>query len=170
MRRIPFKGGLFVPPRRFRAASDVKSVAFCEAPPALARRKGGTAAQRRGLVFERRTLQHLSQTFSEFEQSRWLRYQNSDGTHVCQPDGFVELLDCVLLFEVKYTHCIEAYWQLRHLYGPILAHLYKKPVKCIEVPRSFDPAVPWPEDIVLVTNILELALVKNSDFGVYWYP
>lgn len=168
MRRISYKGGLFTAPKRFRFASDVKAATYSDAPPGLARPRGRTVAQRRGLAFERRTLQLLADHFKDFKRGPWLQYQNSNGTWFCQPDGLVVLENSVIIFEVKYSHCMEAYWQLRHLYQPVVEALLPGfSTQVVEVPKSFDPHVEWPEDIELMTSVFDL---KNLDgvFGVLW--
>jgi hypothetical protein len=168
MRRLTAQSSLFVPPRRFRAASDVRVAEFCDRailPPA----RGATQAQKRGKAYERRALFALMEEFLELRMTPWIRYQNSDGIFYCQPDAIVEDEERVFVFEVKARHCIEAWFQLRHLYSPVIRKLTGKDPLLVEVTKSFDPAVPWPEDIWLCTQARELQKINGeSAMGVLW--
>src|SRR5690348_4326837 len=127
MRRLPaHKAKHFEPSYRFRAAvGRVEFAEWCDGPAALARRKGRTQAQKRGLAFERRALQFLSASLGEFKSGPWIRWHTRDDEFLCQPDGLCEISDYkVFVFECKSRHCIEAYWQLRHLYVPVVRRLY----------------------------------------------
>lgn len=69
----------------------------------------------------------------------------------CQPDALISRYDLLYIFEIKYSHTTDAWWQLEHLYSPVLAHLYpEKRQVLVNVVRSANPDIrfpgeaPWP--------------------------
>lgn len=81
-----------------------------------------TPAQRRGLRYEDEVLASLAAAAEAahipFVPHPWLRFQ---GRKLC-PDAILLWPPALslLLVEIKYRHCAEAYHQLRGLYGPAL--------------------------------------------------
>lgn len=71
-----------------------------------------------------------------------------------------------VIFEVKYSHSRDAWHQLRELYQPVLSRLVPDiPIEVVEVTRYFDPAVPLPEECVLLSTPAE-ALALRGRFGI----
>ena len=68
----------------------------------------------------------------------------------CQPDFLLETPDAILLCEIKLSHTLDAFWQLEHLYGPVVSQLFpEKLLRKIEITRSFDPAILFPKPMRL---------------------
>jgi hypothetical protein len=69
----------------------------------------------------------------------------------------VSAQDRVLIFEIKSQHMPEAWWQLEQLYRPVLrARRPLCPIVCVEVCRSYDPAMPFPAEFRLLSSIDEI--------------
>jgi len=72
-----------------------------------------------------------------------------------------------VIFEIKLQHMPEAWWQLRKLYQPVVEEYYKpRAISVVEVCRSFDPAIPLPEDIELIDDIQGFIAAAAGNFGV----
>lgn len=75
------------------------------------------------------------------------------------------------MVEIKFQHMPEAWWQLRKLYQPALEFKLRRPVFVLEVCKSYDPAMPFPEPIELVENLWEFCNAPRKVFGVFqWKP
>lgn len=107
------------------------------------------------MKYEARVHQHLSQLYGNaYVSSPWFQYQDSGETKVryCQADGllFDAELRRLIIVEVKLRHTAMAWWQLRHKYGPVLAHIYPwMEIAYCEVVQWFDVSIPFPEIIEL---------------------
>lgn len=70
--------------------------------------------------------------------------------------------------EVKYQHTIDAWYQLRLLYEPVVKVLLGLPTAVLEVVKWYDCAVEFPEAARLVKDVAEH---KGDEFGVHiWKP
>jgi hypothetical protein len=79
---------------------------------------------------------------------RWFKYTDKHSIHYCQPDLIVEFPaeGRATVFEIKAFHTENAWWQLNHLYKPVLEKYWPDyQIQLIELVKSFDPAAPWPE-------------------------
>ena len=89
---------------------------------------------------------------NHYVQGPWISYFSA-GSHTlqyCQPDGL--LIDSeqglIVIIEIKLRHTSDAWWQLRHLYEPVVRKLFGDTqwrYGLVEIVRWFDPAVPFPE-------------------------
>jgi len=83
------------------------------------------------------------------------------------PDGLLILGSVATIIEIKSQHMPESYWQLRHLYEPavralpIVCH-----VNCLTVVKSYDPAMPYPEEIERVFDVQDWVLREHTKIGV----
>lgn len=87
----------------------------------------------------------------------------------CQPDGI--LFDFynrkITVVEVKLQHTADAWWQLKHLYIPVLTKVFPPDIweyAMVEVVKWYDRAIPFPEPVKLVSNIQSLSC---GEFGVH---
>lgn len=94
----------------------------------------------------------------EFRSGVWIEFQDKTGRRWCQVDALIfdhQAKTC-LIAEVKYQHVEGAWWQLKHLYEPVLAVAlpgYK--FRLVEIVHWFDMAAPWPTTIRLVPSLNE---------------
>lgn len=104
--------------------------------------------------------------------SPWLRFFADGKWRWCQPDGvlFVPGAGRIVIVEIKYQHTPDAWWQVRHLYQPVLEHIFPPSLweyEVCEVVKWFDPHVAFPERVVLANEVDML----HKDFKVHiWKP
>jgi hypothetical protein len=129
-------------------------------------------AQKRGLRYQAKALEALDDSglFKLFVPSPWIEFHDYHGQRICQPDaiGFSEGYEAPVatIFEIKLSHTIMAYWQLRRLYEPVVRAMFPEyTVRVCEVTRLFDPHTPWPEDIALCMFLDDIPRL-NDTFGV----
>lgn len=166
------------PPARFLPAGRVlNSWMASSEPPFLRtpRRRGSKAA---GLRYERKALNTLEGIYPEFVRSPWFRFiaSGSPKPRWCQPDGL--LFDIphgiIYLVEVKLKHTADAWWQVRHLYEPVVAACFGGEGKgagpsplwriaAVQVVRWFDPDASFPEPFKVVP---ELKRARPEEFSV----
>lgn len=152
------------PLRPIRTSTGVIAARWSSTPLRNIKNPGtGSAAQRAGKRYERKVLKALEKQFSNNEGislriAPWIAYtvfssSINDEKH-CQPDLLLETANEVFLCEIKLSHTIDAFWQLSALYLPVVRLLYnKKPVRLVEITRSFDPAVRFPCEMRLFFSI-----------------
>jgi hypothetical protein len=162
--------------RGFRPAGEVLAARLSESPLRSIKNPGtATAAQRAGKRYEKKVLTAVSKLFphvgpksllppspvlSEVVHalpSPWIAFtarRDRSAERHCQPDllliGEREILVC----EIKLAHTVDAYWQLRHLYGPVVAKLFPShTLRLVEITRSFDPVVRFGEGMRLFFSL-----------------
>ena len=145
-------------PKGFRPASQILWASPTETAPEFAlHRPRRTGARRLGQKYESRAQAHFQSQYGErYLANPWIKYQNETGLRWCQPDGL--LFDIVngriVIVEIKYNHTSDAWWQLRHLYVPIVQVLFSDfEIRICEVCKWYDCAVVFPESITLMRAI-----------------
>lgn len=101
--------------------------------------------------------------------SQWFAFGDGNRVHYFQPDGLLFLEDPrrIAVLEVKYQHCIEAYWQLEHYYLLLLREFFRKleePLVTVEVCKWYDPATQFPRPVRLVECLTQ---ARPRDFNVH---
>jgi|SRR5262245_9376727 len=165
---VPVGPQVCAPPPWFRGVEGVRDAWLDSSGGPFGRtpaRLKGTGAQRNGKRYERKALAYLRRALGEgFISSPWFRYEDGQSTlHWCQPDGILRIPPLTIAFEVKYSFTSAAWWQLRRLYEPILRVAYRGPVGVVVVCKSFDPAVPFPEEYILCPLASTLLSRKEWD-------
>jgi hypothetical protein len=102
--------------------------------------------------------------------STWFAYHWSGRIRYCQPDALLVLPErkILLILEVKYSHTADAFWQLEHVYLPVLrcflgpSNLWQ--LATVEVVKWFDPAVQFPCRVRLCEDLTQ---VRVNDFNVH---
>lgn len=140
---------LCAPPRGFRPARPLWAELVVAGPWHSGSRRPirGTAAQRFGLHYERRVLDNLKFLFPSLQCGPWFRFAEKGGyLRWCQPDALLRTEAADIIFEVKSRFTSDAYYQLRQLYAPVVERAFRaKAVRLVNIVRSFDPSVPFPE-------------------------
>lgn len=146
-----------VPPRGFKFIRGTPSnVRFGGEVP---HNRGRTYAQKLGLRYEQKVHDVLSAIYeSAFRPSASILYEDRTGLRRAIPDGILEFPHCVVVVEIKYSHCELAWWQLNKLYLPLVLRLISKPIFVCEIVRSFDPDVVWPGPHALVPSLHKLPM------------
>lgn len=102
--------------------------------------------------------------------SPWVEFVDETGKHWCQPDGLLNLPgNTVLIIEFKYQHTIDAWYQLRQLYQPVVQVLFPScKTAVLEIVKWYDCALAFPEPARLVRDVADH---NNEEFGVHiWKP
>lgn len=147
------------PPKSFRPAGLVMDARLSTSPLRGIRKPGtGTAAQRAGKRYENRVLVAITKLFAGSDvfvrPSPWIEFSGGPSTsRHCQPDLLLETPEEIFLCEIKFSHTLDAFWQLQHLYAPVVSRLHERPVRLVEITRSFDPVVRFPAPMRLFFSI-----------------
>lgn len=164
------------PPRGFKPAGLLETVELTTSGPMplKAKRKRYTPVQKLGLGFERKVQQALYDRYPNYIPSPWLRFRERSAARLgrgwrwCQPDGLFIDYDSgrLTLVEIKLRHTSNAWWQVRRLYEPVLAHLFGPhwTIIPIEVVRWYDGTTPFPEPLGLSRDPRGLS---SGRFGVH---
>lgn len=138
-----------IPPDRFRPAENVRSVVMAKHAPSFARKGSRKGAKGAGVRYEERVQQVLlTDYYSSYLPSPWLRFVDDHGVRWCQPDGLI--IDVsggrITIVEMKTSHTGEAWWQLHKLYLPVVRELFGADFeyRCLEVVRYYDPTTLFP--------------------------
>lgn len=133
----------------------------------------GTQAQKAGIRYERKVTSFLRSCFFDgLQVGPWFEFLDvNGGRRYCQPDALWLSKDksFAIIFEVKIRFTSDAYYQLRKLYAPVVRKaLEPQRIGLVNVCRSFDPAVPFPEPVVHLQALSsEVIAAKLDDFCVY---
>lgn len=157
------------PPNGFRPLElPLRNVSFAISAE-FQRLRGNTTAREAGLRYESQAQLHLREVLG----ANYVAIELDVTDFKLQkrrliPDGVFLHPQFSILFEVKSQHMPEAWWQLRKLYQPAME--FKRPGKpcyVVEVCRSFDPAMPFPEQVELIQDLSEYKKSPKPSFGVY---
>lgn len=158
------------PPPSFRPVFepiDCAAIVRAETP----RGKGDTAAKASGIRYEGQVAEYIRSLRPEARISPTVRFTDACGSErICIPDAVIEVPRGVVVVEVKLQHMPEAWWQLEQLYRPVLRLLYpKQHIFSLEICRSYDPAMPFPVDVELVTSLEAYLDRPLPRFCVHWW-
>lgn len=161
----PAGGTPVPPPPHFRPIiGDIRDVVF--SPQNYVRQRGDTAAREAGLRFEAKAQEVLQTAFKTYFPTPRIAFVDRSGYRVCIPDGVVVEDGGGIVFEIKIQHTPNAWWQLRRLYQPVLEKHLFRPVRVVEVVRTFDPDTMFPEKFDLLTSIDDVRQIPPDRFGV----
>jgi hypothetical protein len=162
---------LSVPPPTFRGLHGPFVIHRYEPSPYV-RGSGTTSAHKIGLRYEAQVQDWLNSNFRPYDAAPTIRFTEHIDQVVRQrtaiPDGVLVRPDHVVVFEIKYTHCPEAWWQTEKLYAPLLREYFRrKRVSCVEICRAYDSAVSFPCPVTLIDDLKEWVQAYTPDFGVF---
>lgn len=161
------------PPLRFRPLEGTPRLVQWK--PSDARGSVGlTEAQKNGLRYEAKAQDFLiEQLGPNYFPAPFLHFMTGSNYRTLIPDGlYFTPHGLVVIFEIKSQHMPEAWWQLRKLYEPVVKQLpLCTKTSCVEVVKSFDPSMGFPERIRLCSNITDAICRPAEDFKVlHWRP
>lgn len=123
--------------------------------------------------FEEQVQRELILAFPDYQPNPHIVYWTAKGPRNAFPDGLLTLNDRTVIVEIKRQHMPEAWWQLRRHYQLVLEQYRIQPVQVLEIVKSFDSQMPFPEEFDLITPG-ELTSFLERDpqrFGVMkWKP
>lgn len=161
------------PPLGFRPAGLVAK-AWMADPPAL-RKKRYTGSRLLGVKYEAKVQEDLlARHEGDYIANPWLCFQNegSPALRWCQPDGllFNWREGHLTLVEIKYQHTALAWWQLRHLYFPVLLKVFPQKLweySFCEITKWYDPQILFPVEVSLARD----PAARCAEFKVHiWKP
>jgi hypothetical protein len=91
--------------------------------------------QAQGIRYEKTIGKMLRREFPEWDihSSQWITFRDKAGLGFAQPDHYVVFSERILLIECKRTQTDRiAVPQMQELYRPLLHHIYKKPIQCVQ--------------------------------------
>lgn len=100
----------------------------------------------------------------------WFAYHWRGRIRYCQPDALLVLPErsVLVIVEVKYSHTSDAYWQLEHLYLPVLRCFLGRgnpwQIATVEVVKWFDPCTAFPTRVSLCKDLEQ---VRVNAFNVH---
>lgn len=161
------------PPPYFRpVVGTITSVMNKGVGPAAS---GNTDAQKAGARFERKTHEYLASLADGdgafYVRSPMFHFVDGSGSRTCVPDGILYRRGRrPVIFEIKHLHTAHSWWQLRHLYGPVVEYRIGRPV-VVEVVAQYDPQVPFPEPVEVIYDPPSWLSEDRDTFGVFrWWP
>lgn len=149
-------------PVNFLPAEKVTTARFSSSPPPFLNRPARRGKKRQGILYENRVHDHFERAYDVgYWRSPWVIFDDRHRhNRWCQPDAIH--IDArtgrITIFEVKYQHCAQAWFQLFHLYSPVIEFLFPKPawsVGCVEVVKWYDPHTATPAMPILRENPLD---------------
>jgi len=124
------------------------------------------SAVKKGLRYETRVARAIRDWNASLEvpgrflPGPWIQFQDaSPGLHWAQPDIVVDFPNITLLLEAKLTQSDAAYLQLTGLYAPLLTHIFKKPVACVQVCRNLryrQNMIRTPDEALINPNLVHV--------------
>ena len=167
-----------LPPRRFTPVGPIEwAENSLNTPPFLtSTKKKARGAVAKGLKYEQDFKNYMEDRFGGlYVPGPWFHYREigKEKNKWCQPDGllFIPRLGKVYIIETKLKHTSDAWWQLKHLYLPVVAKLFPPNLweYClIEVVRWYDPQINFQEKVRMCPDVLS---VEPGEFGVHiWMP
>lgn len=158
------------PPLKFRHIRGVpRNVAM--QGPFVGTKPVGSAAQKGGIRYERKAQEWLKEHVPGYLASPQFTFRDDSGGRSIVPDGIATFGDHTLVvFEIKIQHMPDAWWQLVKLYKPVLQAWHPEAhIICIEVTKTYDPAVPFPceHEIIYAPRMLGLPdVLRKTGFWV----
>ncbi|MDE0330999.1 MAG: hypothetical protein OXL41_03955 [Nitrospinae bacterium] len=161
------------PPRNFFPAGAVEFAELALETPPFIKRQRHTGVRAQGVRYERKAQGFLERQSVCYVPGPWLRFAARGDRKLrwCQPDGLYFDFGAgrITVVEIKYKHTELAWWQIRQLYGPVVAALFPGwAIGALEVCHWFDPAVGFPEAVCNVGQPFE-EKDRGCAFYVYVY-
>jgi len=163
-------------PRKFKPAGEIVWAEFCGPPPFLRENRKRKGKRAEGIRYEKKAQVYLGGELEEgYTGSPWLRFRSveSKRPRYCQPDGILFDIEGgrITIFEIKLQHTVDAWWQLEHLYMPVVQFLFPAKLWTLsvcELVKWYDPATAFPVKPKLMRD---LRGARPEAFSVHiWKP
>lgn len=162
------------PPSSFTPCGEIAWGALCDRAPGFA---GGKRTGRKlsGIKYEARVHEHFQAIYGQhYQPAVWIMFREQGAAKVryAQVDALLFDINAgtITIVEIKYNHIEKAWWQLHHLYTPLIQHIFGKSwtIKCIEVVKWYDPATFFPGPLHLCKT-LDQAPTRDTGLHI-WRP
>lgn len=123
-----------------RRVRGLKHAEWIDAPKFKASKR--SAAQERGLAYERRVGKYLKFTYDDEADillGPWISFKDNWGSSICQPDAIIVPRDPskpAIVVEVKLSHVKGAKGKLRQLYCKLVEHILKRKTASVQIYRN----------------------------------
>lgn len=120
--------------------------------------------------YERKVHERLQNEYGlAYIAGMWFDFYDGESVRHCQPDGLLLFPDDRLLVicEIKYRHTPEAFWQLEHLYVPVLRAFMRDSgwrIATCEIVKWFDPITQFPVRPVMREKLED---IRPGEFAVH---
>lgn len=109
----------------------------------------------------------MGQLLPGLRPNQWVQFEDANGPGQCEPDAFLVTPEEVLIFEVKLTACRYGFEQLEGLYAPLLGHLFKRPVRCLQIAKALHPGL---QEVPQVRALAEFTVSIGPPVGLLHVP
>jgi hypothetical protein len=160
-----------IPPRNFRPANNVVFAKITDVP-SFCKISKYTGRRRAGVLYEKKAQAQLCKMFDNYVPGFWIKFVQDNKVRYCQPDGLLFDLErgVITICEIKLQHTSDAWWQVMHLYAPVLRALFPEKLwtfEYCEIVQWFDSAIPFPTEIHMVSD----PSFRSSKFKIHiWRP
>jgi len=161
---------------QFLKRSDIRWARLATSAPTFSRPKRVRGRRAAGIRYEKAAHRHFIEEYGDkYVPSPWIIFsiKGEQKSQWAQPDGLLIDLDLglIIICEMKYQHCVEAYWQVYGKYLPLVQHIFPSGlwrIATIEIVQWYDCAVKFPARVTLKKSIDR---VRPGEFGVHiWKP
>ncbi len=115
-----------------------------------------TAAKAAGIRYQKKAEARLLESFPKAQLQPHFKFSTPSGTESCFPDALIDLGTTVVIVEIKLRHTYDGWFQLTHLYLPVLSKVYQGATFLrLEVCKNYDPLVCLPEEYELTVDPLK---------------
>lgn len=157
-------------PRSFHPVGVVTHAHMQLETPGFIRPKRYRGRRAQGVRYEAKAQAMLHARYAEQHfRGPWLRFYDNGRVRWCQPDALI--VDVaggkITVLEVKYQHTALAWWQLNHLYVPVLRTMFPPSLwqlTTCEIVRWYDPSLEFPCRVIMTPDPIRL---KVNEFGVH---
>jgi hypothetical protein len=141
--------------KKYKVKRKVQHAWFDVPPP-----YSGTAHlrgdKRAGITFETTVGKELLDRGFPIVSDTWIKYKIYSGVKLCSPDHI--LIDVrkgiVTVIECKLSHTATAWFQLNHVYMPVLKKLFPGfTVRGVEICKNFSNTTRYPKEVKLVHDL-----------------
>lgn len=124
-------------------------------------------AKAEGIRFEKQIVKSLEEKYPGFISALPFIFSTPyNPRSVCIPDGLLVDKDEVVVVEIKLRHTMDAWFQLRQLYEPVIKKaLRRERIRLVEVCKWYVPETKFPEKYEPVQTMEEF-LGSREEFGV----
>lgn len=164
------------PVRRFISSTKLEFADIAtQVPPVSLRKTKSTVVQKKGNKYEAKVRTHIERAYANSSEYRylfspWFTYRlPGDTARHCQPDILLFSAKQIFICEVKLNHIRDAYYQLRNLYAPVVKAVFPGyEISLIEITRSFDPRILFPEEFELFFGLSDALASERQLSVVQW--
>lgn len=162
-----------LPPRNFIPAGLIREAQFVFEPPEFTEKgNNGTVAQHAGNRYETKVHRYLYGLFpDQYLPAPWVRFHSQgQRRRWAEPDGLVIDIreGTIAIVEAKLSHTLDAWFQLRRLYEPLIRHIFGHSWSyyIVEICGWYDPAVQFPEKVCMAPDLSKLGI---NEYNVHIY-